>query len=334
MSQGIDINRKTMLNSKSLAVGGLLILVLVPMMSQVLPISVPLACEILIFGLYAMAYNLTLGYPGIISLGHAAFFGVGAYTTGICLKFFGLPLELSLLAGVLAAVLTGMLMATLALQTAGAYLLIITLATSMVFYYVAQVWVDVTGGHDGMTGIPRLELLFGVPLTNQMTYKYYFILGVFAICVFLMWRLVNSPLGKAMLAVRENEQRAQTCGYNTYWIKWWSFVASALFSGVAGGLFLVFLEFCDVHILYWLMSGTALVITLFGGTRVFLGPFVGALVFTLMRDSLSQYIQHWEVFTGFFFVAIVLFLPKGIAGSIVELVSSKKVNPSKDIKVC
>ena len=334
MPQWIDLTQKTILSFKGLAAAGFLILSIAPIISQVFPVSIPLICEILIFGLYAMAYNLALGYTGIISLGHAAFFGAGAYTTGICLKFFGLPLELALLAGVLAAVLAGMLMATLALRATGGYLLIITMATSMVFYYVAQVWVEVTGGHDGMTGIPRIELFFGVSLTNQMTNKYYFILGVFVICILLMWRLVNSPLGKAMLAVRENEQRAQTCGYNTYWIKWWAFVASALFSGVAGGLFLVFLEFCDVHILYWLMSGTALVITLFGGTRVFLGPFVGALVFTFMRDSLSHYIQHWEVFTGFFFVAIVLFLPKGIAGSIVELVSSKRAYPSKDIKVC
>lgn len=332
MAPGVQPMQKNLINPKVLTLAGLLLLALAPALSGVLPVSIPLVCEILIFGLYAMAYNLALGYTGIVSLGHAAFFGVGAYTAGICLKFFDLPLELALLAAVAAAMLAGMLMATLALKATGAYLLIITLATSMVFYYVAQVWVEVTGGHDGMTGIPSLKLLFGVELTNQMTNKYYFILGVFALCLLIMWRLVNAPLGKAMLAVRENEQRAQTCGYNTYWIKWWAFVSSALFSGVAGGLFLVFLEFCDVHILYWLMSGTALVITLFGGTRVFLGPFVGALVFTLMRDSLSHYIQHWEVFTGFFFIAIVLFLPKGIAGSLAEAFSRRKSLGSKDVE--
>jgi branched-chain amino acid transport system permease protein len=334
MSRVIDLGHKAMLGSRGLAVAGLLVLAAAPLLSQVLPVSIPLVCEILVFGLYAMAYNLTLGHTGIISLGHAAFFGVGAYVTGISLKYFGLPLELALLVAVLAAALAGMLMATLALKTSGPYLLIITLATSMVFYYVAQVWVSLTGGHDGMTGIPGLKLFFRVALTNQMNAKYYFILTVFAICIFLMWRLVNSPLGKAMTAVRENQQRAQSCGYNTYWVQWWAFVASALFSGVAGGLFLVFLEFCDVLILYWLMSGTALVITLFGGSRVFLGPFVGALVFIFMRNSLSLYIQHWEVFTGFFFVAIVLFLPKGIAGSIMELVQPKKGNPSEDVKAC
>jgi len=330
MPPRIDLNLTGRLGTRGLALGGLLILVSLPLIAQVVPVSIPLVCEILIFGLYAMAYNLTLGYTGEISLGHAAFFGVGAYVTGICLKFFGLPLELALLAGLVAAVLAGMLMATLALQATGAYLLIITLCTSMVFYYVAQVWVDVTGGHDGMTGIPRLTLFFGVTLTGKMFNKYYFILVIFALCTFLMWRLVNSPLGRAMVAVRENEQRAKTCGFNTYWIKWWSFVFSSLFTGAAGGLFLVFLEFCDVHILYWLMSGTALVITLFGGTRVFLGPFVGALVFTVMRDSLSQYIQHWEVFTGLLFVAIVLFLPKGIAGSVMDLVRGRRAAGRKE----
>jgi branched-chain amino acid transport system permease protein len=330
MSQPIELNLTGKLGTHGLALGGLAVLIALPLISQVIPLSIPLACEILIFGLYAMAYNLTLGYTGIISLGHAAFFGVGAYVTGICLKFFGLPIELALLAGILGAVLAGMLMGTLALQATGAYLLIITLATSMVFYYVAQVWVDVTGGHDGMTGIPRLTLFFGMTLTGKTFNKYYFILFIFLVCTFLMWRVVNSPLGKAMVAVRENDQRAQTCGFNTYWIKWWSFFFSALFSGAAGGMFLVFLEFCDVHILYWTMSGTALVITLFGGTRVFLGPFVGALVFTMMRDSLSQYIQHWEVFTGFLFVAIVLFLPQGIAGSAVALARGARAKGRKE----
>ncbi|RJX36534.1 MAG: branched-chain amino acid ABC transporter permease [Desulfarculus sp.] len=306
------------------------LLVFWPMVSRVVPLSVPLMCEILIFGLFAMGFNIALGYTGVMSLGHAAFFGVGAYTTGICLKLYGWPLEVSMLAGVTAAVLAGMLVAILAFQATGAYRLIITLAMSMVFYYISQVWVSLTGGHDGLTGIPTLKLTLGVTLTNNLINKYYFILAIFLICIYLLWRLVNSPFGKAMVAVRENEQRSQTCGYNTYWIMWWSFVISALFSGVAGALFLVFLEFCDVYILYWLMSGTVLVITLFGGTRVFLGPFVGALVFTLMRDNLSLYIEHWEVFTGLFFVAIVLFLPKGILGSLMDKLRPKASRPAAD----
>ena len=299
------------------------LLILWPWISRFTPLSTPLVCEILIYGLFAMSYNLSIGYTGVLSFGHAAFFGVGAYMTAISLKILGLPLELSMIIGVLAATAVGVIVAFLAFQATGAYRAIITLAMSMVFYYIAQVWVDVTGGHDGMTGIPVLKMSFGVPLTNMLINKYYFMLSIFVFCVFIQWRIVNSPFGRVMEAVRENEQRAQTCGYNTYWVMWWSFVLSALFSGVAGSLLVIFLEFCDVHVLYWMMSGTVLVITLFGGTRVFLGPFVGALVFVGMKDGLSRYIEHWEVFTGFFFVAIVLFLPKGIMGSIMDALKPK-----------
>ncbi len=311
------------LGSRGPAAVALALLIAWPWISRIVPISVPLVCEILIFGLFAMSYNIALGYTGVISLGHAAFFGVGAYMTGICLKEFGLPLEISFLCGVASAALAGVLVAIFSFQASGAYRLIITLAMSMVFYYVAQVWVELTGGHDGMTGIPTLKTFFGITLTNQLVYKYYFILLVFLVSVFILWRVVRSPFGRVLVAIRENQQRAQTCGFNTYWAMWWSFVISAVFSGVAGAMFLVFLEFCDVHILYWLTSGTVLVITLFGGTGVFLGPFVGALVFITMKDGLSRYIEHWEVFTGILFVIIVLFLPKGILGSIMDLFKAK-----------
>lgn len=309
---------------------GLVLFIALPLISAVIPLSIPLFSEILVFGLFAMAYNLTLGYTGVISFGHAAFFGVGAYVTAICLKYFGLPLEVSMILGALAATATGAITASLALQRTGAYQAVITLCMAMVVYYIAHMWVSVTGGHDGMTGIPALQLsLVGVTLTGASETKYYFILAITLLCLYVQWRIVNSPFGKVMEAARENDQRAQTCGFNTYWVKWIAFTLSAFFSGVAGTLLLVFLEFCDVHILYWMTSGTVLVITLFGGTGTFFGPFIGALVFLTMKDGLSRYIEHWEVFTGFLFVAIVLFLPKGVLGSILNTLSPKpkEMNP-------
>jgi branched-chain amino acid transport system permease protein len=306
----------------AVAIGAALLIAL-PLIAKVLPVSIPLFSEILVFGLFALSFNLALGYTGVISFGHAAFFGVGAYVTAICLKFFQLPLEASMLLGALSATAAGVIIAFLALQSSGAYQAVITLSMSMVFYYIAHMWISVTGGHDGMTGIPVLKLSVGIPLTGASVSKYYFILAIFLLCVFLQWRIVNSPFGKVMEAARENDQRAQTCGFNTYWVKWSAFVLSAFFSGVAGTLLLVFLEFCDVYILYWMTSGTVLVITLFGGAGTFLGPFIGALAFLAMKDSLSRYIEHWEVFTGFFFVALVLFLPKGIMGSLLAALAPK-----------
>lgn len=312
-------------------ISGVGLLLIWPWISKFTPLSTPLVSEILIFGLFAMSYNLLLGYTGVLSFGHAAFFGIGAYTTAIFLKYFNFPLEASMIIGILFATAAGMAIAFVALQRSGVYLAIITLAMSMVFYYIAQMWVDVTGGHDGLTGIPVLKLSVGIPLTNMTVNTYYFILFIFLICIFLQWRIVNSPFGKVMEAVRENEQRAQTCGYPTYWVKWWSFVFSAFFSGVAGSLLLVFIEFCDVHLLYWTRSGTVLVITLFGGAGTFLGPFIGALVFLAMKDRLSLYIEHWEIFTGFFFIAIILFLPKGIMGSILTALSPKPAELSDEV---
>lgn len=313
---------------------GVALLIVLPLVSKVIPLSIPLASEILIFGLFAMSYNLALGYTGVISFGHAAFFGVGAYSTGISLKYFHLPLEASMIIGALLAAAVGVIIAFLALQRSGAYRAVITLSMSMVFYYIAHMWISVTGGHDGMTGIPALKLSIGIPLTGASVNKYYFILFIFFLCIFLQWRIVNSPFGKVMEAVRENDQRAQTCGYNTYWVKWYAFILSAFFSGIAGTLFLVFLEFCDVYILYWMTSGIVLVITLFGGAGTFLGPFIGALVFLAMKDGLSRYIEHWEVFTGFFFIAIILFLPKGIMGSILAAVTPKPRQLSNRVTMC
>ena len=305
--------RKKTIYSVCLVLG---ILLLWPLLSKFLPISNILLSEILVFGLFGAAFNLALGYTGVLSLGHAAYFGIGAYTTALCYNA-GVPLELCMLFGILLGMAAGMLIGFLAFRGSGAYFAITTLAMSMVFYYIACLWISLTNGHEGITGLPKMELLIGIPL-HSFVQKYYFILFVVGIATYGLWRLINSPFGKVLLAVRENEQRALTCGYNVFWVKWCSFVFSSAFSALAGCLFVVLFEICDTSILYWHMSGLVLVITLFGGTGRFMGPFVGALVFLLMKDKLSLYIEHWEFFTGAFFVLIVLVLPMGILGSITE----------------
>ncbi|MDQ1335693.1 MAG: Branched-chain amino acid transporter permease [Thermodesulfobacteriota bacterium] len=292
------------------------ILLLWPLLSRFLPISNLLLSEILVFGLFGTAFNLALGYTGVLSFGHAAYFGIAAYTTALCYNA-GIPLELCLLFGILLGTAAGMLIGFLAFRGTGAYFAITTLAMSMVFYYIAALWISMTNGHEGITGLPKMELFIGIPL-HTFVQKYYFILFVVGIGTYALWRLINSPFGKVLLAVRENDQRALTCGYNVFWIKWCSFVFSSAFSALAGCLFVVLFEICDTSILYWHMSGLVLVITLFGGTGRFMGPFVGALVFLLMKDKLSLYIDRWEFFTGAFFVLIVLVLPMGILGSITK----------------
>jgi branched-chain amino acid transport system permease protein len=302
------------------------ILLLWPLFSRFLPVSNILISEILVFGLFGAAFNLALGYTGVLSFGHAAYFGMGAYATALCYNA-GIPLELCMLFGVLLGTAAGMFIGFLAFRGSGPYFAITTLAMSMVFYYIAALWISVTNGHEGITGLPKMELFIGIHL-HTFVQKYYFILFVVGIATYALWRLINSPFGKVLLAVRENDQRALTCGYNVFWVKWCSFVFSSAFSALAGCLFVVLFEICDTSILYWHMSGLVLVITLFGGTGRFMGPFVGALVFLLMKDKLSLYIEHWEFFTGSFFVLIVLVLPMGILGSITATLKLK-ANKSK-----
>lgn len=301
------------------------VLLLWPLISGYTPLSILLLSEILVFGLFGVAFNLALGYTGVLSFGHAAYFGMGAYATALCYNA-GVPLEFCIALGIVLGTAAGMVIGFLAFRGAGAYFAITTLAMSMVFYYVAALWISLTNGHEGITGLPKMELFLGINL-HTFGQKYYFILAVVGFSIYALWRLINSPFGKVLQAVRENDQRALTCGYNVFWVKWCSFVFSSAFSALAGCLFVVLFEICDTSILYWHMSGLVLVITLFGGTGKFLGPFVGALVFLIMKDRLSLYIEHWEFFTGAFFVAIVLLLPKGILGSIAEAIKAKRQKP-------
>ena len=307
-------------NNTILIVLGLLMIW--PLFSRHTPLSVSLLSEILIFGLFGIAYNIALGYTGVLSFGHAAYFGLGAYTTALCHNA-GVPLELCIAFGILLGAAAGMVIGYLAFRGTGAYFAITTLAMSMVFYYVAALWISLTNGHEGITGLPKMELSLGIKLYS-FEQKFYFILAIVGFCIYALWRLINSPFGKVLQAVRENDHRALTCGYNVFWVKWCSFVFSSGFSAMAGCLFVVLFEICDTSILYWHMSGLVLVITLFGGTGQFLGPLIGAFVFLMMKDKLSLYIEHWEFFTGAFFVAIVLILPKGILGSVVGALYRKR----------
>ncbi|MCL4475510.1 MAG: branched-chain amino acid ABC transporter permease [Nitrospirae bacterium] len=302
---------------------GLIILFAWPLFAQYTPIFTSLATEIIIFSLFGIAYNMALGYTGLISLGHAAFFGFGGYFTGAMLKFFGLPVILSLMLALVASSILGVVFGFICLRKTGVYFTLVTLAISQMLYYVAQMWIGVTGGHEGMAGIPRLGLGQWVELTNNPKGQYWFVASVAGISVYMLWRMVNSSFGKVMQAVRENEERANTCGYNTKRVKYVAFIISGAFSGLAGSLYLISQEFFGIENIYWTMSGAVLIITLFGGTEVFLGPFVGALLFLLMKDSFSHYFEYWQILTGTLFVAVVLFLPEGILGSIVTFFSNR-----------
>lgn len=318
-----QFDNPSILKSRLILTVGLIIIFTWPLFAHYTPIFPSLATEIIIFSLFGIAYNMALGYTGLVSLGHAAFFGFGGYFTGAMLKFLGLPVIFSLVLALVVSALLGVVIGFVCLRKTGVYFTLVTLAISQMLYYVAQMWTSVTGGHEGMVGIPRLRLASWIELTNNTKAQYWFVVSVAMISVYILWRVVNSSFGRVMQAVRENEERANTCGYNTKQIKYVAFIISGAFSGLAGSLYLISQEFFGIENIYWTMSGTVLIITLFGGTEVFIGPFVGALLFLFMKDSLSHYFEYWQILTGASFIAIVLFLPEGILGSIVTFYNNR-----------
>jgi ABC-type branched-subunit amino acid transport system ATPase component/ABC-type branched-subunit amino acid transport system permease subunit len=311
-------------------VKGLLLVVLLlataPLYADYTPFYLGLLTEVLVFGLFALAFDVMLGHAGVMSLGHSAFLGVSAYATGLLLARFQAPVEVSLLAGAAAGLVTALLVGGLVLRKRGVYLAMLTLAMSQVFYYAALMWTPVTGGTDGLGNLPVLYLSepLGWRLSKRPLTRYYVVAGIILAAMLVIRHILSSPLGRAMRAVKANETRAAACGYDTRRVKLAAFAISGLFSGLAGGLLTLVLEFVPIENIHWPMSGTVLIMALFGGTGTLLGPFVGAGVFIWMRDFLSKHLEYWEVFVGGAFVLIVLFLPDGIVGSLNRLIARRR----------
>jgi ABC-type branched-subunit amino acid transport system ATPase component/ABC-type branched-subunit amino acid transport system permease subunit len=315
-------------------VKGLLLAALVlgtaPLYADYTPFYLGLLTEVLVFGLFALAYDVLLGHGGVLSLGHSAFLGVAAYTTGILLARYQAPLEASLLAGALGGLVTSLILGVLVLRKRGVYLAMLTLALSQVFYYVVLMWTPVTGGTDGLGNLPVLYLSqpLGWRLSKRPITRYYVIVTILFVAVLVIRHVLSSPIGRVMRAVKANETRAAACGYDTRRVRLVAFAISGFFSGLAGALLTVVLEFVPIENIHWQMSGSVLIMTLFGGTGTLLGPFVGAGVFIWMRDFLSKHLEYWEVFVGGTFVLIVLFLPDGIVGTLSRLLARRRPAPA------
>ncbi len=306
------------------------VLATAPLYADYTPFYLGLLTEVLVFGLFALAYDVLLGHAGVLSLGHSAFLGVAAYVTGILLARYRLPIELSIVAGALGGLVTSVILGLLVLRKRGVYLAMLTLALSQVFYYVVLMWTSVTGGTDGLGNLPILYLSepLGWRLSKRPVTRYYVVAGAIFLAMLAIRHLLRSPLGRVMRAVKANETRAAACGFDTRRVRLAAFAISGLFSGLAGALLTVVLEFVPIENIHWQMSGSVLIMTLFGGTGTLLGPFVGAGVFIWMRDFLSKHLEYWEVFVGGAFVLIVLFLPDGIAGTLARLIARRRPAPA------
>jgi branched-chain amino acid transport system permease protein len=276
-----------------------------------------LVTQVLILGLAATALNYLLGFTGVLSFGHAAYFGLGAYGCGLTIKFIAASTPLGILVGVLAGMIAGAIIGALIVRLRGVYFAMVTIAFGQVFYFITFRWNIVTGGDDGLGGFERQPLdLFGFIIDiqhNQMLF-YYFVLVFVALGTGAMGLLLRSPLGRAQLAIRENERRARFLGLaieRHIWIAW---VISCAFTSLAGALYALLDNFADPRLLYWSFSGDLVIMTVLGGMRSFWGPLLGAALFVVLRDTISSHTENWMSFIGLFFVLVVLFFPRGILG--------------------
>ena len=283
-----------------------------------------LASRVLVMGLAAMGLNFLLGFTGVMSFGHAAYFGLGAYGAGLTLRYLVHSTPLAMLIGILVGTLGGALFGALIVRRKGVYFAMLTIAFGQICYYVAYSWNDFTGGYDGLRGFQREPIGFGhwvLDIRNSSEAFYYFVLCVFAVCVGLMAFLLRSPFGRTLIAIRENERRARFLGIPVERHVWLSFTISAFFASVAGALYALLNNFSDPSALNYLISGDFVIMAVMGGMRSFWGPLVGAAVFVVLQDYISSMTVNWMSFIGLLFVLVVLFFPRGLLGYLRRVVS-------------
>lgn len=290
-----------------------------------------LLMKILCFALFACAFNLLIGFTGLLSFGHAAFFGGAAYITGHALKMWGLPFELGILIGTLFAALVGWVIGGLAIRRQGIYFTMITLALAQMLFFVF-LQAPFTGGEDGLQSIPRGYLLGVIDLRNDLT-MYYVVLAIMVLSFALIVRVIHSPFGQVLKAVRENEPRATSLGYEVARYKLLAFVLSAALAGLAGSVKAVVLGFGTLTDVHWSMSGLVVLMTLVGGMGTLFGPVLGAIIIIALENKLGD-VGAWlaqvtavewfntlgesvTMITGLIFVICVLAFRRGIIGELV-----------------
>jgi len=292
--------------------GAALLFALLPAVLPRIGSSIPVGTEIMIWGIFATGYNILLGGTGILSFGHAAFFGLSGYATGLLLLKANLPLPAAIPAAVAMSLLAAFLIGALIIRKRGIYFAMLTIAFGQMFYFIASQWNSVTGGQDGLTGFKRTEVL-GVDIRPEVNF-FYLVLVFFVLTLLLVRALMNSSVGKTLVAIRENIHRAEFLGIDVKKYQHFAFVVSATFSGLAGSLYVLLLNFAFPELLNWKTSGDAVLMSVIGGMRAFFGPLVGAGVFVFLRDMISTLTPHWALPLGAIFVTFVLFFQKGILG--------------------
>ncbi|WP_376843807.1 branched-chain amino acid ABC transporter permease [Bordetella pertussis] len=290
------------------------------------------AMKVMCYALFACAFNLLLGYTGLLSFGHAAFLGSAAYAAGHALKVWGLPTELGLAFGVAVAALLGLAMGALAIRRSGIYFAMITLALAQMVFFFLQA--HFTGGEDGLQGVPHGTLPGTIDLRNDLN-LYYVVMGIFALGYFVIWRTVHSPFGQVLKGLRENEPRAISLGYDVDRFKLVAFVLSAAIAGLAGATKTLVFVSATLSDATWQMSGLVILMTLIGGLGTLTGPILGAFIVVLLENKVGDFGQmltrltglDWflrlgesvTIVIGLIFVVCVMAFRRGIVGELVAL---------------
>ncbi len=275
-----------------------------------------LAANILAWALFALSFNLVLGYGGMMSFGHAAFFGVGAYTCALLLVKASCPLILAFLAAPFAAACVGLVIGYLSVRIKGVfYFAVITLCFAQLVYILVFKWRSFTFGDDGIQGIPVPAF---ISTDESYIHYYFFALIIVLICAFVLWRIVRSPFGMILRSLKENPERAAFVGVNVEHYRLIAFVISAFFSGIAGVLYALLQTSISPDILFWTVSGDVILMGLLGGMTLFLGPALGAAIMVLLNSFVTSYTEYWGLCLGITLILIVLFFPRGIGGIMVE----------------
>jgi branched-chain amino acid transport system permease protein len=277
----------------------------------------------LCFAIFACAFNLLLGYTGLLSFGHAAFFGAAAYSTGWLVRSAGLPPELGVLAGAVASALLGLVVGFIAIRRQGIYFAMITLAMAQMVYFVC-LQAPFTGGEDGLQGVPRGKL-FGLISLHDDLLLYFIVLAVFVAVFLFIIRVVHSPYGQVLKAIRENEPRAVSLGYDVDRYKLLAFVLSTAIAGLAGSLKTLVLGFASLTDAHWSLSGEVVLMTLLGGMGTFAGPVIGAFTIIGLQDFLADQVGSWiNVIIGVIFVVCVVAFRKGFVGELLAWLQRRK----------
>jgi branched-chain amino acid transport system permease protein len=269
-----------------------------------------IAAEIWIFAIFGLGTNLLMGYTGLLSFGQATFFGSGAYVAGYLLKHYAINVFAALGIGIGVGAFSALLVGYLCVQRSGIYFIMLTFALNQLFFFIAYQWTTVTGGEDGMPGIPRPSL-FNIDFNDPLVY-YAFVSILFLASLWIMKRIVESPLGRILVAIRENEVRAEAVGYHVPRFKLLAFVIGGAFSGLAGVLYAMLFGIVPLEAIGFVTSGNVVFATLIGGSGSLYGPVIGSFVFIWLSESMSTVWARWPLLLGVAFVIVVLFFRGGV----------------------